>query len=239
MIGDLKFNYNLHAFSLSTVLVFFLISFSSTQAEAATFVLENQNINYEIDGATVLDMQLDPDFIELIVEIDSTNDGLIEISIPRALLDAKFDETDDIFFVIVDGYDTEYLELTNGPDSRTLIIPFFYGDSQVEIIGTDVLEVGLVEIFSEKEIEIPAWVKNNAEWWADDLIGDSDFVSGIQFLITEGIMTIPTTQSGTTTSESIPAWVKNNAEWWADDLIGDSDFVSGIQFLITEGIMKI
>ena len=52
-------------------------------------------------------------------------------------------------------------------------------------------------------------------------------------------MTIPTTQSGTSTSENIPIWVKNNAEWWADDLIGDSDFVSGIQFLITEGIMNV
>jgi len=239
MIGDLKFNYNIHAFSLSIVFVFFLISFSITQAEAATFVLENQNINYEIDGATVMDMQLDLDFIELILEIDSINDGLIEISIPRALLDAKFGEIDDIFFVIVDGFDTEYLEITNGPDSRTLIIPFFNGDSQVEIIGTDVLEEDLVRIITETEIEIPAWVKNNAGWWADNLIGDSDFVSGIQYLITEGIMTIPTTQSGTSASENIPSWVKNNAGWWADNLIGDSDFVSGIQYLITEGIMKV
>jgi len=237
MSGHSKLNHNIYDLSLSTVFVFFLISFSLTQAEAASFVLENQNINYEIDGATIMDMQLDPDFIELILEIDSTNDGLIEISIPRALLDAKFGEIDDIFFVIVDGFDTEYLEITNGPDSRTLIIPFFNGDSQVEIIGTNVLEKDLVGIITE--IEIPAWVKNNAGWWANDLIGDSDFVSGIQYLITEGIMSIPPTESGTSTSENIPAWVKNNAEWWANDLIADSDFVSGIQYLITEGIMKV
>ena len=52
-------------------------------------------------------------------------------------------------------------------------------------------------------------------------------------------MTIPVTQSGTSTSQEIPAWIKNNAGWWADDLIGDSDFVSGIQYLISEGIMNI
>ena len=52
-------------------------------------------------------------------------------------------------------------------------------------------------------------------------------------------MTIPPTQSGSSSAEKIPAWVKNNAEWWADDLIGDTEFVSGIQFLITEGIMKV
>ncbi len=154
-------------------------------------------------------------------------------------LDAKFNNNDEIFFVIVDGFDTEYIEITNGANSRTLIIPFFAGDTQVEIIGTDVLELGIEEIISETIIEIPIWVKNNAGWWADDLIGDSDFVSGIQYLITEGIMTIPVTPSGTSTSQEIPAWIKNNASWWADDLIGDSDFVSGIQYLITEGIMNV
>ena len=58
-------------------------------------------------------------------------------------------------------------------------------------------------------------------------------------MISEGIMTIPTTQSGTSSSQEIPAWVKNNAGWWSEDLIGDSDFVSGIQYLITEGIMNV
>ena len=38
--------------------------------------------------------------------------------------------------------------------------------------------------------QIPAWVKNNAGWWADDKISDSDFVSGIQYLISNGIMKI-------------------------------------------------
>ena len=37
---------------------------------------------------------------------------------------------------------------------------------------------------------IPEWIKNNAGWWADGAIGDSDFVLGIQFLIEEGIMKV-------------------------------------------------
>jgi len=45
----------------------------------------------------------------------------------------------------------------------------------------------------ESSQKIPEWVKKNAEWWAQGAIGDSDFVSGIQFLIKEGIMNIPTT----------------------------------------------
>jgi hypothetical protein len=225
--------------TLGAISLLFSISLVISSAEATIFSLENQNIEYEIEGGTVADMVIDSNFIELIVEIDSTDDGILQITFPRALLDAKFNNDDDIFFVIVDGFDTEYIELTNGANSRTLIIPFFTGDTQVEIIGTNVLELGIEEIISETPIEIPIWVKNNAGWWADDLIGDSDFVSGIQYLITEEIMTIPTTQSGTSTSQEIPAWIKNNAGWWADDLIGDSDFVSGIQYLISEGIMNV
>ena len=88
------------------------------------------------------------------------------------------------------------------------------------------------------EITIPEWIKNNAGW-SEGLIGDSDFVLGIQFLIKEGIMTIPETQSNGEGSQEIPDWIKNNAGWWSEGLIGDSDFVSGIQWLITNGIMKI
>ena len=87
---------------------------------------------------------------------------------------------------------------------------------------------------------IPDWIKNNAGWWAEGSIGDSDFVQGIQFLIKEGIMKIPPTTQGTGSSgNEIPDWIKNNAGWWAEGSIGDSDFVLGLQYLIKEGIMKI
>lgn len=31
--------------------------------------------------------------------------------------------------------------------------------------------------------DVPAWIKNNAGWWADGKISDGDFIAGIQFLI--------------------------------------------------------
>ncbi|SVC48520.1 uncharacterized protein METZ01_LOCUS301374, partial [marine metagenome] len=37
---------------------------------------------------------------------------------------------------------------------------------------------------------IPSWIKNNAGWWADGQIDDSSFVSGLQWLISNGIMKI-------------------------------------------------
>jgi len=91
-----------------------------------------------------------------------------------------------------------------------------------------------------KEVSIPAWIKNNAGWWADGQIPDSAFLQGIQFLIKEGIMVIPSTET-TETSElqEVPGWIKNNAEWWADGQIDDNSFVSGIQYLVKVGIIKV
>jgi hypothetical protein len=37
---------------------------------------------------------------------------------------------------------------------------------------------------------IPDWIKSNAGWWADGQIDDSSFVSGLQWLISNGIMKI-------------------------------------------------
>jgi len=86
---------------------------------------------------------------------------------------------------------------------------------------------------------IPSWIKNNAGWWADGSIDDDSFVQGIQFLIKEDILKIPSTTQGSSSGSEIPPWIKNNAGWWADGSIDDDSFVQGIQFLIKEGIMRI
>ena len=85
---------------------------------------------------------------------------------------------------------------------------------------------------------VPSWIKNNAGWWADGHIDDSSFVSGIQWLILNDVITIPSTQQGAGDGDNIiPSWVKNTAGWWAEDKIHDITFVSAIKYLINEGIM--
>ena len=37
---------------------------------------------------------------------------------------------------------------------------------------------------------VPVWVKNNAKWWSEDLIEDTDFVNGIEYLIKNQIISI-------------------------------------------------
>ena len=89
-------------------------------------------------------------------------------------------------------------------------------------------------------IQIPSWVKNNAKYWHDGAIDDSTFAQGIQYMIKQGIITIPPTQSGQAKpGVAIPAWVKNNAGYWASGGIDDGTFVNGIQYLITSGIIQV
>ena len=44
------------------------------------------------------------------------------------------------------------------------------------------------EIAIENDIAIPPWIKNNAGWWADDNISDSDFLYVIKFLVETNII---------------------------------------------------
>jgi len=93
---------------------------------------------------------------------------------------------------------------------------------------------------SEPKATIPNWIRNNAKWWSEGQIGDSDFTSGIQFMIKENIMVIPDLPEQTSeTTRGVPDWVRNNAGWWADGLISDDDFVSGIKYLVEQGIIKV
>ena len=87
--------------------------------------------------------------------------------------------------------------------------------------------------------EIPDWVKNNAEWWADEQISDSDFIYGIEYLIQKSVIIINTVNINENTSEHIPSWIKINASWWAKDIISDQDFLSSVQYLIENGVIKL
>jgi len=103
---------------------------------------------------------------------------------------------------------------------------------------TAILLVGSLTSFVNAE-GVPAWVKNNAGWWADGTISESEFIQGIQFLIKDDVIVIPTTEISAEQSQSVPAWVKNNAGWWADGIITDGEFVNGIQHLIKTGVISI
>jgi len=37
---------------------------------------------------------------------------------------------------------------------------------------------------------IPEWVKNNAEWWIEGKISDTEFALALQYLVKAGIITV-------------------------------------------------
>jgi len=41
---------------------------------------------------------------------------------------------------------------------------------------------------------IPEWIKNNAKWWSEGQIAESDYISALQYLINQGIIKIPITE---------------------------------------------
>jgi len=90
-----------------------------------------------------------------------------------------------------------------------------------------------------EEKTIPYWVKNNAGWWAEDKISDDDFITGIEYLIKEKIISISSQNNKENSSDVIPSWIKNNAGWWSTGKISDDDFLSGIKYLIENSIIKV
>ncbi len=89
-------------------------------------------------------------------------------------------------------------------------------------------------------LKVPSWVKNNAGWWASGMITDSDFLSGISYLINEGILTVPALiESESLENQNVPLWVKNTAKWWAEGKIDENEFLKGIQFLVENKIIKV
>ena len=110
--------------------------------------------------------------------------------------------------------------------------------------GNSLARVGLPivvdRISVEEEISIPDWVRNNAEWWAEGQINDSDFALGIEYMIKQKIIVVPISDASQDTGDvSIPDWVRNNAEWWAEGIISDKDFANGIQYLVSKGIISV
>ena len=86
---------------------------------------------------------------------------------------------------------------------------------------------------------IPAWIKNNAAWWADGTISEGEFLNGIQYLIKENVLVVPPTQVTAEKSGQVPDWVKNNAAWWSEGVITDKEFLNGIQHLIKIGMISV
>jgi hypothetical protein len=60
-----------------------------------------------------------------------------------------------------------------------------------EIEG-ELLLVNAFEVKDRDANKVPVWIKNNAQWWSENKITDSDFVQGIEFLVSNKIIAVQT-----------------------------------------------
>ncbi len=187
-----------------------------------------------------------------------SNIGTIEIEETELTIsknDIRVDVTGNIQNYEED--ETITIEITQ-PDGTLKLYPIRAednGDYVAHLTITDEWETGNYHVVSKyndvefgsitfvlNKLEIPDWIRNNAGWWATGQIQDSDFISGIQFLINARIIDIPDLPQSTSEAEQenvLPDWIRSNAGWWANGMISDDDFITGIKYLVGQGIIKV
>ena len=104
------------------------------------------DLSYSITGAVLTQVSPDPEAQSLILNIDSLSNGTLFVQLPREVIDAKFGQDDDDFFVLIDGLETDFDEIKT-KNQRTLTIQFPEGTEEIEIIGTFVVpEFGTITL---------------------------------------------------------------------------------------------
>jgi hypothetical protein len=104
-----------------------------------------------------------------------------------------------------------------------------------EIISEPIVDTFVEDITNDQVI--PVWIKSNAKWWSDGTIDNENFISGVEYLVNEGIIKVSLTEQTNPSISEIPSWIKNNAGWWAEEMISDDEFLQCIEWLVKNKII--
>jgi predicted secreted protein with PEFG-CTERM motif len=135
-------------------------------------------IRYQISGENQLKaMWVQRDNITLAAEISAVSDGVLDIELPRDVIDSrKESNADDAYAVFVDGQFVPYDEIMNNSQARILRIEFSNGSEQIEITGTHVVpEFGslaaLVLAISITSMVLVTKIKRGKKNSVNDMLG--------------------------------------------------------------------
>jgi predicted secreted protein with PEFG-CTERM motif len=95
--------------------------------------------NYVLTGATITNSSINDNDTSLLMNLNSSSDGNLTITLPRTLIDAKFEGGDDQFVVLVDGSDQDFVEHPTTSTDRTITVSFPAGTNEIEIVGSQVV----------------------------------------------------------------------------------------------------
>lgn len=107
-------------------------------AQLSDFTITKGFFKHTITNGKITSMEYHgpQDCAYVVVKLESQDNGDLAISIPRKIIDVKFGEEDDNFFVLIDGQEVDYEEIHKDANQRTLSIPFKEGSETIEIIKT-------------------------------------------------------------------------------------------------------
>jgi hypothetical protein len=72
-----------------------------------------------------------------------------------------------------------------------------------------IFTISLIGLFSfsvtvsATDSSIPEWVKNNAKWWSEGTISESDYITALEYLIQNGIINLPTPITEVTAAQTM------------------------------------
>jgi len=227
---------------------FLVLNVSAVNADELT------RISVQITGDSEISLDSPNRIILAYIEIESFDprDGyyymrIVQLSTGRILTDSEIlprDIANQLWATKIAHIVDENIENVVGDYEIQIFTEFGTATAKTKFSVVESAKIEVQKLTEEQptepESKIPDWIRNNAKWWSDGQIDDSDFTSGIQFMIKENIISIPDLPEQTTeTAEGVPDWVRNNAGWWADGLISEDDFLGGIKWLVENGIIKI
>jgi hypothetical protein len=98
------------------------------------------DITYKMSGGTISNMTVDFPSLALVLSINATKNGAIELDIPRDFMDAKrSDGSDEKFITLINGNEHVPYDEQDSPTHRNMTINFLKDDTKIELIGTQIV----------------------------------------------------------------------------------------------------
>ncbi|MEX2192949.1 MAG: hypothetical protein WD717_06175 [Nitrosarchaeum sp.] len=95
------------------------------------------HIPYKISGTSIKNMILDCNSYNLLINLQQSDNGIMEINMPKKMLETEIDGVDS-FLVLVNGVEVNFEETYSDENSKTLKIIFPNDAETIEIIVSNV-----------------------------------------------------------------------------------------------------
>ena len=144
-----------------------------------------------------LDIQAGKYPAEYYGEIIPTNTGQVEVKLVGEINGIEIDEIiriEDVEAGSADNIIPRWIKNNAGWWATDQIDDFTFAQGIGFLIKNEIIQISDLpttpdgDIIIEEDIVIPEWIKNNAGWWANDNISDSDFLYGIKYLVESNII---------------------------------------------------